>query len=179
MLLPFTLYMNHLVLIGMPGSGKSTIARALSGALSLPYLDGDTAIEKRTGEPLHATVARLGLDAFLRLEEETILSLDLNHTVFAPGGSAVYSRAAMEHMKRGALTVYLRVPRDLLEKRAGPLSQRGVIIRDGQSFQDLCNEREPLYVQYADLILDTDDLPVDALIEKLLPRIHQAGIVRS
>ena len=126
--------MDHIVLIGMPGSGKSTIARRLSGILSLPFLDGDTEIEKR-------------LQGFLRLEEQTILSLSLAGTVFAPGGSSVYSPAAMSYMKSNALTIYLEVPLKDLQNRTGSLEKRGVVIRNGQSFEDLYRERVPLYLQ--------------------------------
>ena len=171
--------MNHIVFIGMPGCGKSTIARALTSRIPFRYVDGDAEIERRTREPLSATLSRLGADGFLRLEEETILSLPLEGTVFAPGGSAVYSARAMAHMKQDALTVYLRVPLETLEKRVGPLDARGVVIRSGKSFADLYCERAPLYMRYADLTLETKDLTVDEVLEQLLPHLKPLGIARS
>jgi shikimate kinase len=171
--------MDHIVLIGMPGSGKSTIARRLSGILSLPFLDGDTEIEKRTGETLSATIARIGLQGFLRLKEQRLLSLSLAVTVFAPGGSSVYSPAAMSYMKSNALTIYLEVPLKDLQNRTGSLEKRGVVIRNGQSFEDLYRERVPLYLQYADLTLDARNLSADEVLERLLPQITSLGIARS
>lgn len=171
--------MDHIVFIGMPGCGKSTLASAIASCTPLRFVDGDAEIEKRTGEPLSVTLSRLGQEAFLRLEEEALVSLPLSGTVFAPGGSAVYSPDAMAHMKRNALTVYLHVPLETLEKRVGPLDARGVVMHCGSSFEDLYRERAPLYARYADLTLETEGLTVREVLEQLLPRLESLGIARS
>ncbi|MBR2288524.1 MAG: shikimate kinase [Clostridia bacterium] len=170
------MFKNHLVLIGMPASGKTTLALALSSLTSLPFLDGDQEIERRTGERLETIISRLGIDGFLKLEEETLLSLDLKSCVFSPGGSAVYSKNAMAHVTDGAFTLCLDAPLTVLEKRMGDPVARGVIMRPGQTLEDLYLERESLYHAYADLILSTGDHTVPELVHELLPRLRDLGL---
>ena len=87
-------------LIGMPGSGKSCMSRAVSGKFNMKALDADKIIENRIGKKLNEIINELGMEEFRKIEEETLLSINENNTILATGGSAVYYDSAMQHLKK-------------------------------------------------------------------------------
>ena len=142
------------ILIGMPGCGKSCMGRAVSKKLGLRHIDSDRIIEKRTGKRLSEIIAEEGVEAFKKIEEDTLLSMKLENAVFSTGGSAVYYPRAMEYLKSIGTVVYIYCSYEVIEERLGDLSKRGVVMRDGQTLRDLYEERTKLYKQYADITVD-------------------------
>ncbi len=144
----------NIVLIGMPGAGKSTVGVLLAKTLGYDFIDTDIVLSRRLGRTLQAYLDDKGTDAFLKAEEATALALKCNETVIATGGSMVLSERAMAHLKRGSTTVFLDVPLTELEKRLKNIKTRGIALRPGQTLAALFDERLPLYKKYADLILE-------------------------
>lgn len=146
--------MDNITLIGMPGSGKSTVGVLLAKALGYQFLDVDLLIQEREGALLQEILDRRGTRAFLEAEERAVRSLDCRRTVIAPGGSAVCREGAAVHLKGMGPLVYLRVPLEELTKRIQNLSSRGIAMEPGQTLADVLAYRDPLYRKYADLIVD-------------------------
>ena len=146
--------MDNIILIGMPGSGKSTVGVLLAKALGFNFLDTDLVIQHREGQLLQAILDAHGVEHFLNAEEAAIQSVHCSRTVIAPGGSAVCREGAISHLKSLGPVVYLRVPMEELQKRIKNLSSRGVAMEPGQTLADVMAFRAPLYERYADLIVD-------------------------
>ncbi len=140
--------------VGMPASGKSCMGRHLSRRLGMKYIDADRVIESNTGKKLQEIIDTEGLDAFKKIEEETILSINEDNILFAPGGSAIYYPRCIEHFKSLGKIVYLSCTFETIERRLGDYSKRGVVLREGQTLYDLYRERCELYEKYADIIID-------------------------
>ncbi len=144
---------NNLIFIGMPSSGKSTLGRLLAAELGRPFIDTDDVIRQINGCELHEIMDRDGLDGFLQREVEAICTVDVDNTVIATGGSAIYSPAGMEHLKKIGKVIYVAISYETLKKRVGDLHPRGVVLAPGKTLRDLYEERVPLYEKYADLTL--------------------------
>lgn len=140
----------NLLLIGMPGCGKSTLGVLLAKTMGLQFIDTDLLIQKQEGRLLQQVIDEDGLAAFLKAEERALLSIDTDRTLIATGGSAVYSDVGMRHLKQNAYTVFLHVEKDVLFSRLQDSAQRGIAIPDGMTLDDLYTERAPLYRSYAD-----------------------------
>ena len=145
-----------ITLIGMPGCGKSCMGRALAGKLKMKLIDSDRLIEKIHGKKLQELINEFGTDAFRKMEEEAICSIDGDNIIVSTGGSAVYSDAAMMHMKSLGKVFYLYCSLDTIKDRLGDFSKRGVVLREGQTLKDLYEERLPLYRKYADVTISCD-----------------------
>lgn len=143
-----------LILIGMPGCGKSCMGRALSRKLKMKNIDTDRLIESKVGKKLQDIINEQGLDEFKRLEEEVLLSVNEDNVVISTGGSAVYYPRAMEHFKSIGKIVYLYCSLDVITERLGDFSKRGVALRPDQTLADLYEERCVLYEKYADITVD-------------------------
>ncbi|MFY3773834.1 shikimate kinase [Marinobacter salsuginis] len=163
---------GNLVLIGMPGSGKSTVGVLLAKRLGLGFIDTDLLIQEETGRTLQAIVDQDGYEALRRIEEQVLLKLDVEHKVISTGGSAVYSAPAMEHLKTNGIVVFLDIPLELVIERIGDHSMRGISRRPYQSLEALFEERFELYSRYADLTVQGEglnqDQVCDAVVEGLL-----------
>ena len=146
--------MKNVVLIGMPGSGKSTVGVLLAKALGYDFLDIDLVIQKLEHALLQEILDQRGLDAFLQAEEDAVCSIACQNTVVAPGGSAVCREKAAEHLKSLGPVVYLKVPLEELSGRIQNLSTRGIAMQPGQTLADVMAYRAPLYDKYADLVID-------------------------
>ena len=142
--------------IGMPGSGKSCMGRAMAGKLKMKLIDSDKLIEKRCGKKLQELIDEVGVDEFRRIEEETLLSISGDNLIISTGGSAVYSDAGMRHLKELGKVFYLFCSCDTVKKRIGDFSKRGIVLKPGQTISDLYNERAPLYKKYADVTILCD-----------------------
>lgn len=142
--------------IGMPGSGKSCMGRAMAGKLKMKLIDSDKLIEKRCGKKLQELIDELGIEEFRRIEEETLLSITGDNLIISTGGSAVYSDAGMRHLKELGKVFYLFCSCDTVKKRIGDFSKRGIVLNPGQTIADLYNERAPLYKKYADVTILCD-----------------------
>ncbi len=160
---------QNIVLIGMPSAGKSTIGVLLAKELGYSFLDTDLCLQSYRGKRLFEIIENDGKDVFLQLEEEVILRLDVEETVIATGGSAVYSKKAMEHLKKNSLFIYLQVNTEELVKRLGNMKNRGIAMEAGQTIENLFLERKPYYEKLADTTVrwEKDDR-MDTILNKII-----------
>jgi len=145
---------ENIILIGMPGAGKSTVGVVLAKALGRHFIDSDLVIQARYGKLLQELIDEYGTEGFREIENKVNSSLEAQNTVIATGGSAVYGRAAMEYLGGIGIIVYLYLPCEEVILRLGDPAARGVTIKKGQTLEELYAERAPLYEKYADLIID-------------------------
>lgn len=161
-------YHQSLILIGMPGAGKSTLGILLAKELGLDFLDTDVAIQVREQEGLQDILESRGYLALRQVEEEVLLATECHQKVIATGGSAVYSQKGMEYLKSCGPVVYLEVPLEELRRRIHNYETRGIARRPDQSFEELFEERQALYRQYADISVNCDALGPGDVIAKVL-----------
>lgn len=163
--------MKNIVLIGMPGAGKSTIGVILAKSLLFDFCDTDLSIQKETGESLCDTISKIGIEEFIKLEENVICQQDFSSSVVATGGSAVYGEKAMGRLKENGVIVYLKVTPEELQSRIKNIHTRGIAMKEGTTIKQLYGERAPLYEKYADFTVQCDGKTaeecVDLIIEKL------------
>ncbi len=159
---------NNIVLIGMPGVGKSTIGVILAKQLGYEFVDSDLIIQRKENRLLHEIIEQEGVDGFIEVENSVNASLCVEKSVIATGGSAVYGREAMEHLKNIGRIVYLQLSYEALEKRLGNLKGRGVVLHDGQTLKDIYEERSMLYKKYADIIVNEEDLDIEKTLQKII-----------
>lgn len=159
---------SNIVLIGMPGSGKSTVGVILAKLSSKNFIDADVLIQTETGLKLQEIVDGQGYHAFRTIEEQVLLDLMVENYVISTGGSAVYSDAAMQHLKRNSVIVFLDVTLTTLRRRIHNFDTRGIARRPEQSFEDLFTERFALYSHYADITIDCNTLGTEEVCEAIL-----------
>jgi shikimate kinase len=152
----------------MPGVGKSTVGVLLAKYTSRSFIDTDVYIQAGEGKRLRNIISEQGIAVFCNIEEKYILSIDLPGHVIATGGSVVYSDKAMRHLKSSGIVVHLDLPLPELEKRLSDLDERGVVRAPGQSLSDLYKERKPLYLRYADYIVDCSKLNMEQVVERII-----------
>ena len=158
---------ENIVLIGMPGAGKSTVGVVLAKRLGLSFLDSDLVIQEREGCILHEIIEKEGLDGFNEIENQVNASIDVKRTIIATGGSAVYGKEAMRHLHEIGAVFYLKLSYEELKNRLGDLSERGVSIRKEQTLLDLYEERKPLYEKYADYVVDCEGKSIREVVEEM------------
>ena len=163
---------DNIILIGMPGVGKSTVGVILAKILGYQFLDADLVIQQQEGKLLHQIIEEVGTDGFIQVENRVNASLEATRTVIATGGSVVYGKEAMEHLKKIGTVVYLQVPFRVLEKRLSDIKGRGVVLKEGQTLYDLYMERTPLYEKYADVSLSEENLNVEQTVELLAIKLR-------
>lgn len=163
--------MNNIILIGMPGAGKSTVGVVLAKKMGYCFVDSDLVIQERTGQLLHEIIKEKGQQGFLEVENQVNASLDLRHTVIATGGSAIYGKEAMEHLKSIGTVVYLRLSYRTITRRLGDLHERGVALKEGQSLQNLYAERIPYYEKYADITINCERKSIRKIVEEISAKI--------
>ncbi|MBQ2575937.1 MAG: shikimate kinase [Lachnospiraceae bacterium] len=164
---------NNIVLIGMPGVGKSTIGVILAKELGYGFMDADLLIQQKTGKLLKEIIEEEGVDGFIRVEEDVNASIEAHHCIIATGGSVVYGAAAMEHLQEIGTVVYIKVDLKTLEERLDNMRNRGVVLREGQTLESLFEERTPLYEKYADVVIDEKDLSPEETLELLLKHLQK------
>lgn len=159
---------NNIVLIGMPGCGKSTVGVVLAKAMGYGFVDSDLVIQAREHRLLCDIIGEQGLDAFNRIEEDVNRTLETEYSVIATGGSVVYGPRAMAHLREIGTIVYLKLSLEEVRGRLGDLTRRGVALRKGQTLDDLYEERVPLYEKYADLIIDTESMDIRETVAQIM-----------
>ena len=163
---------DNIILIGMPGVGKSTIGVILAKVLGMDFMDTDIIIQRREGSKLNEIIEKYGIDGFLKREEQALLSIDVSHTVIATGGSAVYSDTAMKHLSKNANVVYLNISLEDLKKRLVDTKDRGVIIRPDESIDKMYESRSILYEKYAEITVKEEGSSIEDTIRAVINRLR-------
>lgn len=165
--------MKNIVLIGMAGSGKSTLGVLLAKSLGMPFIDTDLMIQQHEKKLLQEIIDSHGIEPFLEIEEKVMLTIDDLDSVIATGGSVVYSEKAMTHLKEHGRLVYLKLDYVEIERRIQNITTRGIVMDNGKSLKDIYDERVCLYEKYADIIIDCNhkdpELCLQNMIIKLIP----------
>ena len=152
--------MKNVILIGMPGCGKSTVGVVLAKILGYRFLVSGLVIQESENRLLHDIIEQEGIDGFEEIENRVNASINVKKTVIATGGSVIYGKDAMEHFKEIGVIVYIDLPYEEINHRLGNLEQRGVAIRKSQTLKDLYDERVPLYEKYADISVKEENLTI-------------------
>ena len=163
--------MDNIVLIGMPGCGKSSVGVRLARLMGRAFVDTDDVLQAQQGQRLQPMIEERGIDAFLAMEEACVAGLSCAHSVIATGGSVVYGQKAMRHLHACGTVVYIKLPFDVIEQRLSNLATRGVTLRPGQSLRDLYDERIPLYEREADIVFEAENVPLEKTAELLAARL--------
>lgn len=152
---------TNVILIGMPGSGKSTCGVLAAKFLLKNFFDTDLLIQNVEGSSLQDIIDTKGNEYFEKSEENAVLSLDIKGAVIATGGSVVYSQKAMDHLRSLGKIVFLNIDFEHMKKRISNLSTRGVVIKNGETLKDMFDERLPLYQKWADVTIDCNNNTVE------------------
>lgn len=159
--------MNSISLIGMPGAGKSTLGVILAKNLAKDFVDTDVLIQNRIGETLQSFIDTQGYLALREIEEAVLKNLQIDNTVIATGGSAVYSDAGIRQLKKLGKIIYLKLPFERIEKRVNNFSTRGLACPPNQNLSSIYQERSPLYEKAADKIIDADTDDIELVMERI------------
>lgn len=159
--------MDNIILIGMPGSGKSTLGVVLAKKLNMRFLDSDLVIQEKYGKTLEKLIEEHGDAGFIRIEDEINYNLNPHNTIIATGGSAVYGKRAMEHFKQIGTVIFLDVPVDDIFNRVGSLKERGVVSNGKNGIEEIFADRNRLYRKYADIIYTQKNNMLRESVEEL------------
>lgn len=166
---------DNIVLIGMPGVGKSTVGVILAKVLGYQFVDADLVIQQQEGKLLREIIEEVGTEGFIQVENRVNAGLECSKTIIATGGSVIYGQEAMEHLKEIGTVVYLEVSFPTLEKRLSDIKGRGVVLKEGQTLYDLYEERTPLYEKYADVRVLEEGLSVEETVEQLVKKLQNGN----
>ena len=166
---------DNIVLIGMPGAGKSTLGVVLAKILNYDFLDADLVIQNKHGKTLQTLINEYGPQGFLDVENQDLQEINVHRTIIATGGSAVYSDRAMEHLRSIGTVVYLQISYKELANRLGDLQERGVVMKGvmGMSLADLYEERLPLYEKWADITVDVEKTSITKAAKKVAGALRE------
>lgn len=159
---------NSLILVGMPGAGKSTVGLLLAKELAKAFVDTDITIQTREGKTLQEIIYDHGYEYLRKVEEQVLLESEYLNHVIATGGSVVYSDPGMRYLKKAGRVVFLDVPLEELERRVQNFSTRGIACAPGQTLADLFEERRALYQRYADITVDCTTKHQDAVVSEII-----------
>ncbi len=159
--------MSNFIMIGMPGSGKSTLGRILASNIGYNFIDTDRLIMNRYKKPLKTLIAEMGIEGFIRAEGQILETINTENTVIATGGSAVYSEKGMLHLKSIGKVVYLCYTLDDISSRVGNLVSRGVVCRNSRTLHDLFKERKPYYEKFSDITVHLEHASVGKSVHRL------------
>ncbi|MBQ8767844.1 MAG: shikimate kinase [Clostridia bacterium] len=159
--------MSNIVLIGMPGCGKSTVGVILAKTLGIGFVDTDLIIQQREKRLLQDIIDKEGIDKFLDCEEDAVMSVDCDNSVIATGGSVVFRDNSIKHLKKNGKIFFLDVSLDEIKSRLDNISTRGVVAEKSQSIDEIFDQRFPLYEKYADYILKLNNSNVENTVEQI------------
>ena len=164
--------MKNIILIGMPGSGKSTIGVVLAKKMGYQFIDSDIVIQQKYAKTLEQLIDEHSDAGFIQIENDVNKEIKAEHTVIATGGSVVYGREAMEHFKKTGVVVYLKVPEEELKKRLGSLKERGVVSNGKATIAEIFEDRKALYEQYADITVTCANEMLRYSVEDVYAKIN-------
>ncbi len=166
---------DNITLIGMPAAGKSTVGVLLAKRLGYSFIDVDIIIQEKEGMLLKEIIREKGLDGFLDVENRINAGLTAVRSVIAPGGSVIYGREAMEHLKAMGPVVYLKISYEELTKRLGDVVDRGVALKEGMTLRDLYEERIRYFEKYADITIDEEGKDLGEVVDELRAVMEEKG----
>ena len=163
---------KNLIFIGMPAVGKSTVGIVVAKRLGMQFIDTDLLIQEQEKKLLCEIIAEVGEDGFIEIENRVNADVDAENAVISPGGSVIYCEEAMKHFKEIGTVVYLKASYRTIKERIRSPKKRGVVLREGQTFRDLYEERTKLFEQYADLTICEDGCQIEETIDAVLTQIE-------
>lgn len=163
---------KNIVLIGMPGAGKSTVGVLLAKSLGMDFCDTDILIQRQTGSTLQETINSKGIEEFLKIENSVLAGIELENTVIATGGSAVYGRQAMKNLSKNSIVIYLKIPVEIVKARLHNISTRGIALKNGDTIGSLFAERDPLYLKYSEITVESGNLDIEATVTKIIESLY-------
>lgn len=163
--------MKNIILIGMPGSGKSTVGVVLAKIIGFGFLDSDLLIQEQEGRLLPEIMEEEGVDGFIEIENRVNREIEVENHVIATGGSVIYGEEAMEHLREIGTVVYLKWTLEEIAERLGDLKERGVVLKEGQGLSQLYEERCPLYERYNHITVECSEMSVEELAQKIIEAI--------
>lgn len=158
---------DNIILIGMPGCGKSTCGVLVAKALCKSFVDTDLLIQSAEGCPLQEIIEKKGNDYFKEIEEKILVKSDFQNSIIATGGSAVYYESAMNHFKENGKIVYLKISLDEMLSRIKNIKTRGILLQNGETIEEMFEKREGLYEKYADVIIDCNNTDIEKTVENI------------
>lgn len=164
---------KNLIFIGMPAVGKSTVGVVVAKRLGMKFIDTDLLIQEQEKKLLREIIADVGEDGFLKIENQVNRDVNVENAVISPGGSVVYCEEAMQHYKEIGTVVYLKVSYQTIKRRIRDPRKRGVVLREGQTFRDLYEERIRLFEKYADITICEDGCRIEQTIEAVLREVEK------
>ena len=165
--------MPNVVLIGMPGCGKSTLGVLLAKALMMDFVDTDLIMQNQAGKPLQQMVDELGTEGFSRVEEDCICGLQLHNTVIATGGSVAMEERAMAHLAQNGIIVFVKLTYETIESRLKNISTRGITLEKGQTLRDLYDYRQPFYLRWGQIVVEPDGQDIEQTVAMLVNRLKE------
>lgn len=163
---------NNIILIGMPASGKSTVGVLLAKRLGYSFIDVDILIQEQENKLLKDIIASEGTEGFMAVEDRVNAELKAERSVIAPGGSVIYGENAMKNLKSLGTVIYLKISFEELKNRLGNIVDRGVVLKDGMTLEDLYEERVRYFEKYADVTIDEGDRGLGAVVDELRARLE-------
>ncbi len=163
---------NNIVLIGMPGVGKSTLGVILAKVKGYKFIDADLLIQERENKLLSEIIKEKGIDGFIKIEDSVNSSINTENTVIATGGSVIYGDNAMKNLKDIGTVVYLKQDLNHIKRRIKNIQGRGVVLRDHQTFEEMFDERVKLYEKYADITVEQGNMKIEDTLKKLLNELN-------
>ena len=163
--------MRNVILIGMPGCGKSTLGVLLAKALMMDFVDTDLVLQKWGGKPLQQMVDELGTEGFSQAEEDCICGLNFTNTVIATGGSVALEERAMEHLSKNGVIVFVKLTYETIESRLKNISTRGITLKKGQTLRDLYDYRQSFYHRWGQIVVEADGQDIEQTVEMLVRRL--------
>ncbi len=166
-------FARNVILIGLPSAGKSTIGVILAKIMRMNFIDTDILIQENTGKLLQEIIDKEGPEAFLKIEEETLCSLHVENTVIATGGSVVFSKKAMGHLRSGGIVIYLEITYGEMLHRLNNITTRGIVLNAGQSLREMYDQRIPLYEKNAEIRVCCSGEPFERTVENIVHEIQE------
>lgn len=161
---------SNIVLIGMPGAGKSTVGVLLAKSLGKRFVDSDLELQHTAGKKLQEIIDSDGIEGFLKTEEKTLLNLKCENSVIATGGSAVFSEKAMQKLSQNGVCVFINVPLGEIERRVNNITTRGIAMKKGETLKKVYEERLTLYKKYADITVLSGEASAEKTVAEIIKK---------